>query len=102
MSNESKIFLTRKLRNVIIKVCQKRQKIKKEVNKMNKVKINKVKAFREALNKSQSEMAILLNISQGTYCKKERRRKFSDKEKIILTNYFKENFPNESLESIFF
>ena len=83
--------------------CVKRgKKIKKEVNKMNKVKINKVKAFREALNKSQSEMAILLNISQGTYCKKERRRKFSDKEKIILTNYFKENFPNESLESIFF
>ena len=56
---------------------------------MNEVKINKVKAFREALNKSQYEMAILLNISQGTYCKKERRRKFTDDEKIILTNYFK-------------
>lgn len=69
---------------------------------MNVVKINKVKAFREALNKSQYEMAILLNISQGTYCKKERRRKFTDDEKIILTNYFKKNFPNETLESIFF
>lgn len=69
---------------------------------MDEVKINKVKAFREALNKSQYEMAILLNISQGTYCKKERRRKFTDDEKIILTNYFKENFPNETLESIFF
>ena len=69
---------------------------------MNEVKINKVKAFREALNKSQYEMAILLNISQGTYCKKERRRKYTDDEKIILTNYFKENFPNETLESIFF
>ena len=69
---------------------------------MNEVKINKVKACREALNKSQYEMAILLNISQGTYCKKERRRKFTDDEKIILTNYFKENFPNETLESIFF
>lgn len=69
---------------------------------MNEVKINKVKAFREALNKSQYEMAILLNISQGTYCKEERRRKFTDDEKIILTNYFKENFPNETLESIFF
>lgn len=69
---------------------------------MNAVKINKVKAFREVLNKSQYEMAILLNISQGTYCKKERRRKFTDDEKIILTNYFKENFPNETLESIFF
>ena len=69
---------------------------------MNVFKINKVKAFREALNKSQYEMANLLNISQGTYCKKERQRKFSDTEKIILTNFFKENFPNETLESIFF
>ena len=69
---------------------------------MNVFKINKVKAFREALNKSQYEMAKLLNISQGTYCKKERQRKFSDNEKIILTNFFKENFPNETLESIFF
>lgn len=69
---------------------------------MNAFKINKVKAFREALNKSQYEMANLLNISQGTYCKKERQRKFSDNEKIILTNFFKENFPNETLESIFF
>ena len=64
---------------------------------MNVFKINKVKAFREALNKSQYEMANLLNISQGTYCKKERQRKFSDNEKIILTNFFKENFPNETL-----
>ena len=69
---------------------------------MNVFKINKVKAFREALNKSQYEMANLLNISQGTYCKKERQRNFSDNEKIILTNFFKENFPNETLESIFF
>lgn len=69
---------------------------------MNVFKINKVKAFREALNKSQYEMANLLNISQGTYYKKERQRKFSDNEKIILTNFFKENFPNETLESIFF
>lgn len=75
---------------------------KKGGDYMDEVKINKVKAFREALNKSQYEMAILLNISQGTYCKKERRRKFTDDEKIILTNYFKENFPNETLESIFF
>ena len=69
---------------------------------MNVFKINKVKAFREAFNKSPYEMAKLLNISQGTYCKKERQRKFSDNEKIILTNFFKENFPNETLESIFF
>lgn len=69
---------------------------------MNKVKINKVKAFREALNKGQSEIAALLGISQSTYCKKERKQKFSDNEKLILTSYFKKNFPSETLESIFF
>lgn len=69
---------------------------------MSTFKINKVKALREALNKSQFEMARYLNISQGTYCKKERKRKFSDTEKVILADYFKENFPDETLESIFF
>lgn len=69
---------------------------------MNKVKINKVKAFREALNKGQSEIATLLGISQSTYCKKERQKKFSDNEKLILTSYFKKSFPSETLESIFF
>lgn len=69
---------------------------------MNNVKINKVKAFREALNKGQSEIATLLGISQSTYCKKERQQKFSDNEKLILTSYFKKSFPSETLESIFF
>lgn len=66
------------------------------------VKINKVKALREALNKKQSEIAGFLNISQSTYCKKERQQKFSDNEKLMLTNYFKQSFPSETLESIFF
>jgi len=33
---------------------------------------------------------------------KERQQKFSDTEKVILTNFFKKNFPEETLESIFF
>lgn len=69
---------------------------------MEKIKINKVKALREALNKKQSEIASLLNISQSTYCKKERKQKFSDNEKLMLTSYFKQSFPSETLESIFF
>lgn len=69
---------------------------------MEKIKINKVKALREALNKKQSEIASLLNISQSTYCKKERQQKFSDNEKLTLTSYFKQSFPSETLESIFF
>lgn len=101
MSKMSKIFLTTKKKGGIIYLCQKSQKIK-EVIIMDTVKINKIKAFREALNKSQSEMANFLNISQGTYCKKECKQKFSDSEKVILTSYFKKSFPNETLESIFF
>lgn len=69
---------------------------------MVKIKINKVKALREALNKKQSEIADFLNISQSTYCKKERQQKFSDNEKLMLTSYFKQSFPSETLESIFF
>jgi DNA-binding helix-turn-helix protein len=69
---------------------------------MVKIKINKVKALREALNKKQSEIADFLNISQSTYCKKERQQKFSDYEKLMLTSYFKQSFPSETLESIFF
>lgn len=69
---------------------------------MNNIKINKVKAFREALNKTQLEMAGILDISQPSYSKKERNRTFSDKEKVILAKYFKTSFPSETLESIFF
>ena len=86
---------------MILLKCQKSQKCKGG-DFMSKIKINKVKAFREALNKNQSEMANLLKISQGTYCKKERQQKFLDTEKITLTNFFKKNFPEETLESIFF
>lgn len=69
---------------------------------MSIVKINKVKAFREALDTTQYEMAKLLNISQGTYCKKERQRKFSDTEKIILTNFFKKTFLKKHWRVYFF
>lgn len=100
MSKKSKLFLTTIKMHDIIKVS-KESKIKGG-DFMSKIKINKVKAFREAINKNQSEMANLLKISQGTYCKKERQQKFSDTEKVILTNFFKKNFPEETLESIFF
>lgn len=66
------------------------------------VKINKVKAFREVLGIPQHEMSRMLSISQPSYNRKEKKRKFSDEEKIILTDYFKKYFPNETLESIFF
>lgn len=66
------------------------------------VKINKVKAFREALEKPQHEIAKILGVSQPSYNRKEKNRRFTDEEKVILTDYFKKYFPNETLESIFF
>lgn len=69
---------------------------------MNDYKVNKVRAYREALGKTQSEMSILLGISQPSYNRKEKNRNFSDIEKITLTKYFKEFFKDETLESIFF
>ena len=69
---------------------------------MNDYKVNKVRAYREALGKTQGEMSILLGISQPSYNRKEKNRNFSDIEKITLTKYFKEFFNDETLESIFF
>lgn len=37
------------------------------------------------------------------YSKKERKETaFTDKEKVILLNFFKEYFPNETIDSLFF
>ena len=67
------------------------------------IKINKVKAYREALNKSQYEMAKMLNIHHVVYsCKERKLTNFKDAEKVILLNFFKEYFPNETIDSLFF
>lgn len=67
------------------------------------IKINKVRAYREALNKSQYEMAKMLNIHHVVYSRKERKlTDFKDAEKVILLNFFKEYFPNETIDSLFF
>ena len=67
------------------------------------IKINKVRAYREALNKSQYEMAKMLNIHHVVYSRKERKlTDFKDAEKVILLNFFKEYFPYETIDSLFF
>ena len=67
------------------------------------IKINKVRAYREALNKSQYEMAKMLNIHHVVYSRKERKlTDFKDVEKVILLNFFKEYFPYETIDSLFF
>lgn len=87
---------------MVILNCGKNVKIESEVNFMNNIKVNKVRAFREALGKTQGEMSELLGISQPSYNRKEKNRNFSDVEKITLTKFFKEFFKDETLESIFF
>lgn len=70
---------------------------------MKKPKINKIRAYREALNLSQKEMSKLINVHHVVYSRKERRLvNFTDKEKVILLAYFKEYFPNETIDSLFF
>ena len=70
---------------------------------MENIKINKVQAYRKALGLKQSELSKILNISVPMYSRKERRETaFTDKEKVILLNFFKEYFPNETIDSLFF
>lgn len=70
---------------------------------MGQVKINKVRSLRGALGKSQKEISEIIGISQAMYGRKERKTTdFSDKEKIILLEYFKKYFPNETIETLFF
>lgn len=65
--------------------------------------ISKVRVYRQVLGKTQKEMSELLNIHHVVYGRKERMLvAFSDKEKVILLNYFKEYFPNETIDSLFF
>ena len=68
-----------------------------------KPKISKIREYRYAIGKTQKEMSELLNINHVVYGRKERRVvAFTDKEKVTLLNFFKEYFPNETIDSLFF
>ena len=70
---------------------------------MKPIKISKVRSYRYALGKTQKEMSELLNIHNVVYGRKERMLvPFTDKEKVILLNYFREYFPDETIDSLFF
>ena len=70
---------------------------------MQPIKISKIRSYRYALGKTQKDMSRLLNIHHVVYSRKERMLvPFSDKEKITLLRYFKEFFPNETIDSLFF
>ena len=70
---------------------------------MEQPKINKIRAYREALNLSQKEMSKLINVHHVVYSRKERKLvNFTDKEKVTILTYFKQYFPNETIDSLFF
>ena len=87
----------------IYRVEKNTQKKSKVGDEMEELKISKVRAYRYALGKTQKEMSELLNIHHVVYGRKERMLvAFTDKEKVILLNYFKEYFPKETIDSLFF
>lgn len=70
---------------------------------MEEIKINKIQAYRKALNLKQHDLAKMLGISVVMYSKKERKKTpFTDSEKVILLKHFKQHFANESIDSLFF
>lgn len=70
---------------------------------MEKIKINKIQAYRKTLGVTQKEMSKFLNISEVMYSRKERRlTPFTDIEKVKLLNYFKKYFKDETIDSLFF
>lgn len=70
---------------------------------MEEIKINKVQAYRKALNLKQHDIAKMLGISVVMYSKKERKESpFTDTEKVILLKYFKKYSIDETIDSLFF
>ncbi|MGX7112554.1 transcriptional regulator [Gemella cuniculi] len=70
---------------------------------MEGIKINKVRAYREALGKTQKEISEVLNINKIVYGRKERGlAPFKDAEKVALLNFFKPYFPSTNIEELFF
>lgn len=66
-------------------------------------KINKVKAFREAIGLTQKDLARILDISVDSYSRKERGvSDFRKNEMIEITAIFKNNGIDENIQDIFF
>lgn len=70
---------------------------------MEKIKINKVQAYRKTLGLKQKDLAKILRISVAMYGRKERKEApFTDVEKVTLLDFFKQYLPNETIDSLFF
>ncbi|MBF0714665.1 transcriptional regulator [Gemelliphila palaticanis] len=67
------------------------------------MKLNKLAGYRSMLNIPRKNIAELLQISNVAYGKKEKGiTPFTDNEKVILVNFFKNNGINTNIEDLFF
>lgn len=66
-------------------------------------KFNKLAGYRASIEKGRKDFAELLNISIVSYRKKEKGiTPFRDEEKIKITEYLKDYYPNITIVDIFF
>lgn len=65
--------------------------------------MNKVSKYRKFKGYTQGEMAEMLEISLQSYSRKELDKvPFSDDEKVFLLNLFRDEFPNLTIDELFF
>lgn len=65
--------------------------------------MSKVAKIRRFMGMSQTDLANVLQISLQAYYKKEKgKTAFNDGEKIIIKNLFSEDFPEITMEELFF
>lgn len=65
--------------------------------------MNVVGGYRVMLSKTQQDLADYLNISRQTYFRKEKGYSpFTDEEKVKLKELFSEEFPDITIDEIFF
>lgn len=65
-------------------------------------KINKIAGYRAMIGKTKSDFAKLLGITPAAYGVKEKNKRFTDDEKIIIIKFLKSYFHEISIETLFF
>ena len=63
---------------------------------------NKIAGYRAMIGKTKTDFAKILGISPSAYGVKERYKKFTDEEKVILVNFLKPYFNDLTIERLFF
>ena len=64
--------------------------------------INKIAGYRAMIGKTKSDFAKILGITPSAYGVKERNKRFSDDEKVIIVKFLKPYFHEITIENLFF